>query len=140
MSRKPKAPAGCGARVRVSRGYTIPVLPARKPLNREKRNNRGEIPVGPIREAFLKKYNNDEISFRELAVALGHGPKETTYVQIMLGLKPYKGTRPQGNGKGTGTSQGREGQSGWRYRQHLEYKTALKIAEALGVDPIEVGV
>lgn len=106
----------------------------------------GEIPVGPFRDAFIKKYNADEMSLVDMAVALGRNKNETSYVQRLLGLRPEKykedygltlGGKPR-TAKGTGTSRSREGQVGWRYRQKVEYKTAVRLAEILDLDPYEV--
>jgi len=93
------------------------------------KRGRGEIPNDIFRERFIERYNRDELSLAELADRLGRERTETSYVQVLLGLRPYKAKRKEGVGQG-----------GWRYRQHLEYETAVKLAEALNIDPMDAGI
>lgn len=87
------------------------------------------VPVAPLREHFIRAYNRDELTARDVAERMGwvrthDGVPDSTRVMRALGLaqKTSRGGSPR------------------RYTTVLEYETALRLAKALGMDPHEAGV
>jgi hypothetical protein len=87
----------------------------------------GEVPVAPLRSAFLRS----GVSAYEVAARLGwtrrgryigHEIPDTSRVKRTLGLKPYRT-----NGRNV-------------VRQRVTYDRAVEVADAIGVDFHEVGV
>lgn len=101
----------------------------REGIKRLNLEGRGEVSNAIFRDRFIERYNREELTLGELAGRLGRTRSETSYVQVLLGLRPYKADRRNGSGN-----------SGWRYRQKLSYETAVKLAEALDIDPIDAGL
>jgi hypothetical protein len=112
------------------------------------KRGRGEVPVGPFRDEFIRQYNEDIITLSDVAQRLGQKRTETSYVQITLGLRPYKANKRteltrHGNLKsrrGTGETGKKGNNSGWRYKEHIEYPLAVKLAEILNMDPVDAGI
>lgn len=88
---------------------------------------RGEIDIAPFRERFIQLYNLGEIDFAELARRMGRTRKDTSYVQRMLGFRPAVEVDSRGV-------------KYKKFRKKVEYDTAVKLADALGLDPIDVGI
>lgn len=109
--------------------------------------SRGEVPVEPFRNEFIRQYNKDQLSLVDLAEALGRKRTDTSSVQRVLGLRPYKAFKV---GKQTYNKGGesntiammtpKEAQSGWRYQVKVDYDTAVKLCEVLQMDPTDAGV
>jgi hypothetical protein len=85
------------------------------------------VPVAPLREAFER----NGLTSTEVARELGWyetTPKkvrlDTGRVRRTLGLRSEQTRANRGKG----------------YRQHVRYETALKLARAMGVDPVDVGL
>lgn len=84
----------------------------------------GDVPVEPLREAFLRS----GVSAYELAIRLGWTRAEpsrrpdVTRVKRSLGLMPYR-------------SNGRR-----MVRRKVRYERAVELADAMNVDPYEVGI
>lgn len=81
---------------------------------------RDEVPVAPLREAFLRS----DMTAGDLARALGWMKADHQRVARQLGLQHDT------NGHGSPT----------RSRGTMSYNRAVQIAEALGIDPTEVGL
>jgi len=79
---------------------------------------RREVPIAPLREAFLRS----DTSVQELARRLGWMRPDGYRVQRQLGI------RPGSNGHGYPA----------RERETMSYERALEICEALGIDPVDV--
>jgi len=80
-------------------------------------NGKFEVPVGPLREAFL----TSGISAAELARRLGWTRPDTVRVARQLGLRHNHhghGSRPY-------------------LRETTSHERALEILEALGIDPVD---
>jgi hypothetical protein len=87
------------------------------------------VPVGPLRDHFIKAYNRGEIAPHDVARQMGwihahSGRPDTSRALRALGLreKTARGGSPK------------------RYITVLEYETAVRLAEAIGMDPHEAGV
>ncbi len=110
--------------------------------------SRGEVSNEPFRNEFIKQYNRDELTLVDVAEALGRKRTDTSSVQRVLGLRPYKAFK--GPGKNTYNKGGeqnnvpkishKEAQIGWRYQVGIDYETAVKLCELLQMDPVDAGV
>lgn len=90
-------------------------------------NKQEGYPIEPFRAKFIKMFNADEIDFSELARRMGQTRKETSYVQRMLGLRPAREVD-------------KDGTIYYRFRSQITYKTATKLARALDIDPVDLGL
>lgn len=84
-------------------------------------NNRPEVPVEPLREAFERS----GLTKGELARRLGMMKPNVDQVNRLLGYRPDSDSR---------------GKLRPRPRQQTSYAIALTVCEVLGVDPVDVGV
>lgn len=93
------------------------------------------LPNDQLREAVLKVIHAPDplrVSASELAVRAGYvrpgrqGPGDGSRLKRLLGITPTPSTK---NGRRYKT-----------YRQNIAYDDAVRIADALGLDPFEVGL
>jgi hypothetical protein len=81
-----------------------------------------EIDLAPLREAFLRSGKTPADVARALGWRKPNGVADGPRVRRALGMRPA-------------WSNGRK-----RLRQRCSYETAVKLADAIGVDPYEVGL
>lgn len=84
-----------------------------------------EIDLAPLREAFQRSGKSPADVARELGWTTHKGDADGPRVKRALGLRPY-------------TAGGRPGETFMRKR--CSYDTAVRLAEAIGVDPADVGL
>jgi hypothetical protein len=88
------------------------------------------VPVGPLRDRFLKLINSGEVTTNEVALRCGWirsdtGAPDSTRVRRALGLKK---------------SLARGGETRRQAQTQVRYETAVLLAQALHMDPHEAGV
>lgn len=81
------------------------------------------VPVAPLAEAIQERVGNRWLTWSQIGRAMGwtlsRGRADTSTVQRALGLRP-----------------GAKGETNRR----IDYETAVRLARAAGLDPVEVGL
>jgi transcriptional regulator with XRE-family HTH domain len=80
----------------------------------------GEIPVGPLREAFSRCGK----SLAQIAREAGCDPQHVARILSGAGQYVYRSGRRYGP----------------YFRHAISYEMACKLADAIGVDPVDVGL
>lgn len=90
-----------------------------------------EIDLTPLREAFLARGERSVDVARRLGWEDVRGRADGQRVLRSLGVNPCYYSIPRGRNKG----EKRRG-----YRRTTSYENAVRMARAIGVDPVEVGL
>lgn len=82
------------------------------------------VDVEPLRRAFLEKNIKPVDLAREFGVYKSNGQPDGNYFSRLLGLKPYWPAPDRSP----------------RLRERISYENAHKLAIAIGVDPVDLGI